>query len=168
MGPAGPAGSAQPLDTTLELSEDMPGVNCTIIDISGGAGSPFQVGDTLSITFTLEMDNGTPIPLNELDSARMWMAGPTTLYQKVTGNYSDIATGSVQNADGSWTYTLSDPIPATYPLQYYRLSFPEPTRCVSGPTSTTGIPTARDLGMWEMWSRTSSWARQPFWSPGPS
>jgi len=125
-GPAGPGGGGHPLGTMIGLAEDLPGVNCTVINVSGASGPTFQARDTISVTFTIEMDNGHPIPLNELDSARMWMSGPTTLYQKVTGNYSDIATGSVQNADGSWTYTFPDPIPSTYPLQYYETgSFPE-------------------------------------------
>lgn len=125
-GPAGPAGSTHPLDTLLHLSEDMPGVNLTIVALSGASGPTFLPGDTVSVTFRVETDNGTPIALNELDSARMWLAGPTTLYQKITGNFSDVATASVANADGSWTYTLADPIPATYPLQYYETgAFPE-------------------------------------------
>ncbi|MHC4953618.1 MAG: multiheme c-type cytochrome [Planctomycetota bacterium] len=125
-GPAGPAGNTHPLATTIGLAEDLPGFNCTIIRITGASGPNFQVGDSMSVTFTIETDNGHPIPLDEVDSARMWLAGPTTLYQKVTGNFSDIASGSVQNPDGSWTYTLPVPIPATYPLQYNETGhFPE-------------------------------------------
>jgi len=123
-GPSGPPGNSQPLDTTIELSEDMPGVNLVITDLSGASGSTFQPGDTIIVTYTVKMNNGTRIPLNELDSARMWMAGPTTLYQKVTGDFNNVATASVQNADGSYTYSFT--IPTAYPLQYNETgAFPE-------------------------------------------
>ncbi|MHC4939289.1 MAG: multiheme c-type cytochrome [Planctomycetota bacterium] len=137
----GPAGGTLPIRTTIDLAEELPGVNLTIISLSGSGGASFQPGDTISVTFRVEMDNGFPIPLKELDSARMWMAGPTSLYQKVTGNFNDVADRSVENEDGSWTYTFPTPIPATYPLQYNETGFFPENDGLSGDALISGTYT---------------------------
>src|SRR5436190_13740827 len=49
-----------------------------------------------------------------MGTARMMVSGPTFNYQRVLPEVNDVATASVQNADGSFSYTFASPWPATY------------------------------------------------------
>jgi OmcA/MtrC family decaheme c-type cytochrome len=116
--PADPA----PTRTLLDPAENLPGVNVTILGVSGqsGADGSFQVGDRLSVRFTVTKNDTlrTRLPLSELDAAEVVVAGPTSNYQRVLlASGTSILTSSVVNADGSNTYTFATPFPATYPPQ---------------------------------------------------
>lgn len=117
-GPAGPAGPPGPTTggSTLPAHADLPGMNITILSVSGGTGpnGNFIPGDTLSVTFTLTQDDGTPIPIGDLDFGAILASGPTFNYQRVLARQSDLASASVMNPSGSFTYTFSTPIPDEY------------------------------------------------------
>ncbi len=116
-GPAGPAGTGiGPTSTVLDKDEVAPRVVVTITGVSGASGATgnFEPGDTPSVTFTLAHDDGSPWGIDELSLGRALVSGPTFNYQRVLAEATNVRAASVQNADGSWTYTFASPIPATY------------------------------------------------------
>jgi OmcA/MtrC family decaheme c-type cytochrome len=119
-GPQGPPGDTGPTDTHVERGQPPPGVNVAILQISGGSGSGgnFRVGNQVRVTYTLTKNDGTAWKLAEMGFGKMLVSGPTFNYQRVLPEVSDVATASVENADGSFTYTFADPIPATYAPPY--------------------------------------------------
>jgi OmcA/MtrC family decaheme c-type cytochrome len=104
--------------TVLSRGENSPGVNVAILSLSGAGNSDgsFKVGDRPSVTFTLKKDDGSTWDIKEMSRARVLMSGPTSNYQRVIAEQSDVATAAVKNADGSYTYTFSsaNAIPSTY------------------------------------------------------
>lgn len=116
QGPPGPPGGGEVTETELGKDEDAPGVNVEILSVDGasGANGTFQVGNSISVTFALTKDDGSAWMLSEMTTARMMVSGPSFNYQRVLPRVNDVATASVENADGSFTYTFADPIPATY------------------------------------------------------
>ena len=117
-GPAGPPGPpGDPgTNTELERGDDTPGIHVAIISLDGASGSSgaFQVGDQISVTFTLTKDDGSNWDISELGSGRVLASGPSFNYQRVLPEVTDVVTGAVDNEDGTYTYTLAAPIPATY------------------------------------------------------
>jgi len=91
-------------------------VNITVLEVSGGTGpgGNFRAGDTVSVTFTIQLDDGTDLAMDDLDSGSILMSGPSFNYQRVLERQSDLRTLSVWNDDGSYTYTFEDPIPDVY------------------------------------------------------
>ncbi|MBI4576729.1 MAG: hypothetical protein HY722_10745 [Planctomycetes bacterium] len=126
-GPAGAAGAPAPTQVALDPAQSLPGVVLAITAVSGGtgAGGTFVPGNTLAVTFTVKKNDGTALPIEELDSTAIWVAGPTENYQRVlpqgrtTFSLSDMKTVSVRNADGSYTYTFAAAFPATYGPSLY-------------------------------------------------
>ncbi len=113
--PGDPASGEEPTDLSPE--EDPPGIVVEILSVDGasGGGASWQVGDVLSVTFTVKKDDGEDWEsLTEFSSARALLSGPTFNYNRVLPEVSDLAAASVHNPDGSWTYTFADPIPAVY------------------------------------------------------
>ena len=102
----------------LTREQNSPGVNVAITAVGGAGNSDgsFKVGDRPSVTFTLKKNDGTTWNIAEMSRARILMSGPTSNYQRVIAEQSDVATAAVQNADGSYTYTFSSAsaIPANY------------------------------------------------------
>lgn len=94
------------------------GVNLEVVSVDGatGAGGAFQVGDIPEITYTVLDDDGVSYAPSDLSKIYFNMSGPTThpqiveWYQDIT----DVATASVDNNDGTYTYSFINPIPATY------------------------------------------------------
>ena len=115
-GPQGPPGSAGPTETELAQGDDPPGVNLTILEVTGasGAGGAFQVGDSVTVRFELTKDDASTWDITEMSFGRMMVSGPTFNYQRVLPEVADVASAAVQNADGSYSYTFPDPIPAVY------------------------------------------------------
>src|SRR6185436_13515870 len=105
-----------PMNTQLQFGEDPSGVNVAIVSLSNGSNDSdqFDVGDTISVKFTIKKNDGTDWDITEMNTARFIVSGPTFNYQRVLPQVSDVGTASVQNADGSYTYTFADPIPAVY------------------------------------------------------
>ncbi|MCA9320175.1 MAG: hypothetical protein KDB53_05550, partial [Planctomycetes bacterium] len=110
---------ALPPPTVINLTryEELPGMNGTMTGVAGGSGAngAFMPGDFVSVTFRITNDLGNDIPMFELNRARLQISGPTSNYQPIFGQQSDVREASVDNGDGTYTYTFSNPIPATYP-----------------------------------------------------
>ncbi len=111
---AGPAPPTGPAET--DLGDGPTGVIVEITSVAGGSGptGAFQVGDTISITFTLRTDDGRRIPLSALDFAGVMVSGPTFNYQRVIARLSNVIDTAVENSDGSFTFSFPAPIPAAY------------------------------------------------------
>ena len=119
QGPPGPPGSGS-TPTSLERGEDPPGIQLAVTGLAGGsgAGGSFAVGDRISVTYTIKKDDGSDWDITEMSRARILVSGPTFNYQRVIPELQDLATASVRNADGSYTYRFADPIPAVYAAPY--------------------------------------------------
>jgi hypothetical protein len=115
-GPAGSTGPGTPTDNELNGTESAPGVHLSVLSVDGASGldGTFQVGDTISLTFTAEKDDGTDWDLAEFSRGRALVSGPTFNYQRVLAEVTDVPSASVDNGDGTWTYSFAAPIPATY------------------------------------------------------
>ncbi|MFN0008675.1 MAG: multiheme c-type cytochrome [Planctomycetota bacterium] len=120
QGPPGPPGGGGLTDTELDLDEDSPGVEVVVLSIDGasGADGTFQVGDRVSVTFELRKDDGSLWELSEMTTARLMVSGPSFNYQRVLPQVTDVAAASVDNGDGTYTYTFASPIPAVYAAPY--------------------------------------------------
>ncbi|RME84002.1 MAG: hypothetical protein D6785_06050 [Planctomycetota bacterium] len=118
------------LETNLEPGADLPGLHVEILSIQGGSGSQgnFQPGDYITIRFRITTDTGRYVYIEDLDSARVLVSGPTSMYQKVLPTqknqeyYDDLKTRAIPNYmadgitfDGTYTYTLPEAIPSVYP-----------------------------------------------------
>ncbi len=120
-GEPGLPGEPAPIDTTLAMFEDLPGIVLTVTDVTGGTGlaGQFQPGDTISVRFTLETGDGRALGVKDLDVTNIWFTGPTDNYQRVIpsdGGFflTDVKDTASINVDGSYTYNFTLPIPATY------------------------------------------------------
>lgn len=116
-GPTGPAGSPGPSGPPgLDPWADLPGVVLEITDVAGatGADGTFQVGDTVSVTFTIRTRSGAKLAISELNASEIYVSGPTTNYQPILARKGDVLTRAVLNADGSYTYAFADPVPPAY------------------------------------------------------
>jgi OmcA/MtrC family decaheme c-type cytochrome len=110
----------------LAPTDDLPGLVVQIVSLSGqsgggdgGAGN-FQIGDTVSVAFTVRTGAGADLPLAALDEAALWIAGPTSGYQRVLPagrdrlSFTDVPARATRNGDGSYTYRLASPLPGVY------------------------------------------------------
>jgi OmcA/MtrC family decaheme c-type cytochrome len=100
----------------LGRTADLPGVNWQILSVTGGngpGGAP-QAGDFLSVDFRITRDDQSPISPAEMNTARIYISGPTTNYQVVIGRLDDVRARAVQNPNGTWRYTYGVPIPDVY------------------------------------------------------
>ena len=115
-GPQGPPGDGSGTSTTLDRGQALPGINVAIVSLGGasGASGAFQVGDHLALTFSVTKTDGTNWNLSEMNYGRVLASGPTFNYQRVLPEVTDVATASVDNGDGTFTYTFAAPIPAVY------------------------------------------------------
>lgn len=122
------------------------GLNVTVLTATNQDGaSTFQVGDTVTVTFSVLYDDGTPIPQSFFaysaasstcptvaGSGTAVIVGPSDYMQRILYSPSASSTttvgsiygsSSVDNTTGIWTYTFQDTagvpqaIPATFPLQ---------------------------------------------------
>ncbi|MCE9583414.1 MAG: hypothetical protein K8T20_13090 [Planctomycetes bacterium] len=97
-----------PSDPVVTDTEDLPGVHLTVLGVDGASGDDgqFQPGDNVSVTFKITRDNGTLLPIEELDYGEAHISGPTFNYQVVIPETEDLRENSVANGDGSYTYTF--------------------------------------------------------------
>ena len=108
--------------TALGPAEDLPGLVVQIVSLSGGSGpgGNFESGDTVAVTFTVRTGAGADLPLSAVDGAAIWIAGPTSNYQRVLPvgrdqlSLDDVKTRASKNADASYTYLFAKPLPANY------------------------------------------------------
>ncbi|MEA2697232.1 MAG: hypothetical protein QOI66_1503 [Myxococcales bacterium] len=111
-----------PPATLLAAGDNLPGLVVAISSLSGGSGDKgnFQIGDTVSVTFTVRTTAGADLPLASVDDAVIWIAGPTSHYQRVLPSgrdqlsLGDVKTRASKNADGSYTYLFAKPLPGVY------------------------------------------------------
>jgi len=115
-GPPGPPGGSGSTSTQVEQGQDAPGIHVAIVSLGGasGANGAFQVGDSLSLTFSLTKTDGTSWDIGEMNYGRALVSGPSFNYQRVLPEASNVATTAVDNGDGTYTYTFAAPIPAAY------------------------------------------------------
>jgi len=113
--PGAPGGGTAP-NRALRGGDPLPGIVARVVGVSGGslAGGVYRAGDRLSVTFELEQANGATWDISEMNTARALVSGPTFNYQRVLAEVSNVASASVQNGDGTYTYTFTNPIPTTY------------------------------------------------------
>jgi hypothetical protein len=112
----------QPPSDVLPEGAPLPGLVLQIVALAGGSGPSgnFQIGDTVSVTFTLRTGAGADLPLAALDQAAVWIAGPTSHYQRVLPagraalELPDVQARATRNGDGSYTYRFADPLPGAY------------------------------------------------------
>ena len=105
-----------PTETAFEQGDDLPGIQVSIVALTGGSGpgGRFLPGDTLSVQFRAQKDDGSDWDLAELSSGRALVSGPTYNYQRVLAQVTDVITNAVELADGSYRYTFATPIPPEY------------------------------------------------------
>jgi hypothetical protein len=97
-------------------------------------------------------DDGTDWRASELDLGRILVSGPTSNYQRVLAERSDLVTAARTNADGSMSYTFADPIPATYlPPLNDSDSFDEQDGELAGQALASGTYT---VGLYVAWNYT--------------
>jgi hypothetical protein len=100
----------------LGPADDLPGVNVVITSMTGGTvvGGAFKPGDTITVNFTLEEDDGEPIDLDTLNRSSIYVSGPTFNYQRVIISRSDVKDVAVDLGNGSYRYRYPVPIPTVY------------------------------------------------------
>jgi OmcA/MtrC family decaheme c-type cytochrome len=111
-----------PPTNVLATTDPLPGLVVKIVSLAGGsdANGTFEIGDTVSATFTVRTSAGVDLPLASLDQIGIWIAGPTSGYQRVLPSardqvsFADVATRATRNPDGSYTYKFASPLPGTY------------------------------------------------------
>ena len=106
-------------DNVLSDAEVAPPINVQILSLDGATGptGAFQAGDSVAVTFRLAKDDGTAWKLEEMSLARSMISGPTSNYQRVVAQQTNVGSVAVDNGDGSYTYTFP-PLPSTYLTPY--------------------------------------------------
>lgn len=155
------AAAADPVQTPTSVgpTEPLPGVALSILRVEGGTGpnGNLQVGDRPRVTFSVlegpdSSAAGQPIPTSKWALQELLFAGPSSNYQLVK-QYPNLANHSVQNADGTWTFTFPDAIPATVPDQINQAdTIPYDSGALAGSampsgTYTFGISVRRDIAV---------------------
>lgn len=103
-------------DPTIDRFDALPGVVVAITGLEGGSGANgnFEVGDFITVTFTLRRNDGEALELSGLSRAGIMVSGPTYNYQRVIASQSDVIATATKLAADTWRYTFPVPIPATY------------------------------------------------------
>ncbi|MEQ1635009.1 MAG: hypothetical protein ABL997_21700, partial [Planctomycetota bacterium] len=98
--------------TPITPADPLPGVALSIVRVDGGTGpgGNLRAGDRPRVTFVVRegansTTPGAQIPSSQWALQELLFAGPTSNYQLIK-QYSNLATNSVRNADGSWTFTF--------------------------------------------------------------
>lgn len=94
------------------------GVNFDIVSVTGGSGTDgaVQIGDLLSVTFSLLDDDGIEYDMEEMSSIAFQLAGPVE-NPAIAIYYADLASvisNAVYNGDGTWTYDFTVAMPSVY------------------------------------------------------
>lgn len=107
-------------DDDLVRGEDLPGLDLTLIAVTGatGPGGNFRPGDAVTVRFTLEKHSGAAWSLDEMAFGRAHLAGPTSNYQRVLPEVDDVREHAVFLGGTQWRYTFPAQLPATYAAPY--------------------------------------------------
>ena len=157
--PAGAGITPLPTPTTASPTSPLPGVALSIVRVEGGTGlnGNLKAGDKPRVTFLVREGAaspaaGQPIPPARWALQELLFAGPSSNYQLIK-SYSNLATNSKQNIDGSWTFTFPDAIPSTVPNQINQANtIPYDSGTIAGQdmpsgTYTFGISVRRDIAI---------------------
>ena len=89
------------------------GFGPTVVEVQEvNGGGPVVVGNPFTVDFTIEDGDGDPIDRADVDRLLLYVAGPSSNYQRVIAG--DSAAGNfVQNPDGTYTYSIAA-FPAVY------------------------------------------------------
>jgi hypothetical protein len=126
-GPAGPAGGGgggtddeEPTPTEYEAGEPVPHLETRIEALEGASGpaGEFQVGDLVTVEFSLLKEDGEPWMLEELIEGEALVSGPSFNYQRVLPAETDVLERATEVAEGRFRFTFSAPIPAVYAPPY--------------------------------------------------
>lgn len=103
-------------DPVVGENDPLPGVVVDITGLTGGsgAGGNFEVGDFITVTFTLKRNDGVPLELSGLGRSGIMVSGPTSNYQRVIASLSNVISTATKTAVDTYSYTFTSPIPATY------------------------------------------------------
>ena len=88
-----------------DFSSQLPGTTIDIVSVADTGP-----GENPTITFTVKNDAGVQIPLADINRIYFIVAGPNTDY--ATYWRESALAGSVDNGDGTYSFTTADPIPA--------------------------------------------------------
>lgn len=139
-------------DTNVPKGQPAPGLTIQVLALGGAKGPTgnYEPGDRIKVTYRLAKDDGTSWHLDEMGATRAAVSGPTFNYQRVIAQVSDVKQLSVDNGDGTYTYTFASPIPDVYLPPYNDSdSFGPDDGELTGQPLLDGTYT---LGMWFEWS----------------
>ena len=125
------------------------------MDVKGASGPTgnFQPGDRMQVTFRMVKDDGTAWRLEDMYRGRVAVSGPTFNYQRVIAQISDVHLSSVDNGNGTYTYTLP-PLPEKYLAPYGgEEPYDEKDMVLAGQALLDGTYT---LGLWMEWRYTAN------------
>ncbi|MBI5851442.1 MAG: hypothetical protein HZB39_10535 [Planctomycetes bacterium] len=113
-----------PPDSTpraFQRGDALPGIAVDILAVRGGTGpgGRFRAGDVPVIDFTVKKGDGVDWLLADFDSNQALISGPTGGYQRVIPALSDVVANATLNADRSYTYRFTTPIPSVYAAPYH-------------------------------------------------
>ncbi len=121
-GPVGPPGPVGPggVPVVIGAYDPLPGVNATIVGVTGGSGvgGALQSGDFLTVRFTVQTNDAAPLDLAKMAHGEIYLSGPSNNYQVVLAPQYDVATHSINEGGGVWSYTFVTPVPALYPAPF--------------------------------------------------
>ena len=95
-------------------TDTLPGVVVAIEAVRGRQAGRAEVGDRLSVDFTVRTDAGDPLELSRLARGAIMVSGPTSNYQRVIASQPDVLTRARKRGLGAYTYDFAVPIPSTY------------------------------------------------------
>ncbi|MEZ4239270.1 MAG: hypothetical protein R3F59_24570 [Myxococcota bacterium] len=109
-----------------------PGLHVAVVDVLGGSGpnGALQPGDEVTVAFSAEHDDGTPVDLTALSLSEVILSGPTDHFQQaLVSGFGTVPAAPYDAASGTYRYVLGT-VPATYPPQ------PNDTADLGSPTAT--------------------------------
>ncbi len=103
-------------DPVVGAADSLPGVVVAITSVRGGTGTNgnFKVGDSITVDFTLNRNDGVALELSKMSRGGIMVSGPTANYQRVIASQADLITAAKKTALGAYSYTFSQAIPERY------------------------------------------------------
>lgn len=115
--PAPPIGIAP--EPTVTAAGKLPGVVINIENVRGrDLADRGEVGQALTVDFTVKTDAGEPLELSTLARGAIMVSGPTFNYQRVIASQGDVRERATKRGLGAYRYVFEVPIPAVYEAPY--------------------------------------------------